>query len=184
MQRTLAVSHNARPDVLTFVKLVAYLHIGIFAHSHNFIRHNTDMPCSVTLAWRFICAIAEHPVACLPQLAVRHHCIRMRSRQFRWKGEVERHKCNLLLIYSSHRHAKWMYVVLHVLRAAGNAEFYWLLCLMKLWECANMPICKYATNLTNVMCWCKQSHVWNTVEVWWTRVTIVALKSATNEQRH
>ena len=43
-----------------------------------------------------------------------------------------------------------MYVVLHVLRGAGNAEFYWLLCLMKLRECANMPICKYATNLTNV----------------------------------
>ena len=104
------------------------------------------MPCSVTLAWRFICSIAEHPVACLPQLA-----IRMRSRQFRWRGEFERHKCNLLLIYSTHRHAKCMYVVLHVLRAAGNAEFYWLLCLMKLRECANMPICKYATNLTNVL---------------------------------
>ena len=30
-------------DVLdTFVKLVAYLHIGIFAHSHNFIRHNSQ----------------------------------------------------------------------------------------------------------------------------------------------
>ena len=44
-----------------------------------------------------------------------------------------------------------MYVVLHVLRGAGNAEFYWLLCLMKLRECANMQICKYATNLTNVV---------------------------------